>query len=304
MKQFITALLILTCSSFVNAQDTIRKKDGTDIIGMIKEISDESIIYVRIDQPDGPLRKILIRDIAEIRYNDGSKEIFKTIVIETKTETPTEKPSTAKNDWEPGEINTSSKPVIIKRRGPDIKVYPGERFPEENDMDKIFSNGAYLDGLMGFGKVTKLDKFFVPYTGNQYEINTHSAVSFGIRFGNKFYFGTKEKVRFGFNITWVQINMIINGSSNTQTDILFAPVNLGLTWAIKFNADQGLEINPLIGPAFSSVYRGSVGLKYGMDVKWRYQSLAVGLDFFRSNSIFNATDENANILSLSFGLKF
>ncbi len=56
--------------------DIIYKKDGTEIKVKVIEITEETIKYKNYNQPDGPQRNIVKKDIFMIIYKDGSRETF------------------------------------------------------------------------------------------------------------------------------------------------------------------------------------------------------------------------------------
>jgi uncharacterized protein (TIGR02145 family) len=77
MKNFtfiLTGLILLTETY---AQDIIYRNSGTEIISIVIEITPDAIKYKNINQPDGPIRNILIKDVFMIIYKDGTKEVFK-----------------------------------------------------------------------------------------------------------------------------------------------------------------------------------------------------------------------------------
>jgi len=78
MKKIIlslTIVLAISISSF--AQDVIYKKDGTEIKGMVIEITKDVIKYYKFTQQSGPIRKIDISEVFIVIYEDGSQEVFK-----------------------------------------------------------------------------------------------------------------------------------------------------------------------------------------------------------------------------------
>lgn len=120
MKFFVLFCFLFLISSLGIAQDTLLKKDGTVLVGIVKEIDDLYVTYVWVSQPNGPMRKAPLYEIANIHYKDGTLEEFN---VETR-------PQGNSEAWEPGTINNTGKIVVIARRGRDLRIHPGERFPE------------------------------------------------------------------------------------------------------------------------------------------------------------------------------
>lgn len=300
MKNTFVILAFVFASFASQAQDTIRKSDGSVILALVKEIDSETIVYTLYDQVDGPIRKISMAMVSEIVYKDGTKEIFTNTGTPGKTEVvvKSNKPSTP----EPGTINTSNETIIIHRRGPDLRVLPGERVPGGSfTKDHFFSNGVYLDAMIGFAGTSKWPGY--DYSGTSTSTYTrYSNVTFGVRFGSKFYFGANEKRRFGVNVAWLNLTALLNDSN--RGDVLFAPVNFGLASVFKLGDHTAVEVNTTTGMAVSTLFDDVVGIKYGADVKFRYDSFAVGLDMSRTSTIFGTQSEYGNLLALSAGFKF
>ena len=61
------------------AQDIVILKNGTSIDAKVLEVDDNSIRYKKFDNPEGPTYTEKKEAISEIRYKNGSKEIFNPI---------------------------------------------------------------------------------------------------------------------------------------------------------------------------------------------------------------------------------
>ncbi len=267
MKYLILAVA-LTCGTFYSlSQDIIEKRDGSTMEVKVIEITETMIKYKRKDQPDGPLRNIAVSDVAVITYADGSKERFVVVKDEEARETPArEKPE----------------PKYEKRRGPD-------RIPV--DKDRLFEPGFFMDLLPGYARE---DYSFGNGLG-----------SLGIRVGNKWYFGKGQKYRPGIQATWLRVNPFFSGPyPDDISDGFISPLNLGFANIIKFGEKSGMEVNLNFGPIlldFPPEGPGDLDILYGMDVKYRYGRLAVGIDCTRIGAYYK---NPVNTISLSAGLKF
>jgi hypothetical protein len=73
---FLTFIVFLSASSLF-AQDVITKKTGEDIQAKVLEIGLTEVRYKNFDNQGGPTIVILKSDILIIRYENGTKDIFK-----------------------------------------------------------------------------------------------------------------------------------------------------------------------------------------------------------------------------------
>ncbi|MDX2361374.1 MAG: hypothetical protein QNK23_11250 [Crocinitomicaceae bacterium] len=260
----ITALLFISIS--LKAQDTIRKINGTDVIANVTEIGDDYLIYTRFDQPEGPSRKMAVKDIMDVVYSNGTKEVF-----------------------------NQSGVIIVERRGPDKRVRVGV----DPAKDGLLGNGFYVEGMMGYAYSRK--HFNGGYYSPSYS-QTNSNITAGLRIGTKWYFGENENMRFGLNMSWMKLQILL--PETPRPDIYFAPVNIGFAGVFKVGKKTGIETNTSLGLALSSIYQHAIGVNYGADVKFRYEELAIGLDFSRTDGVYSNGNEYANMISLTIGAKF
>ena len=90
-KQILTFLLFIIVTNCYS-QDTIIQKSGDEFQGKVIEVGVTEIKYRKIDSLDGPLYSIMRTDVAMIRYENGTKDIFnaekKSEVILKPTPTP------------------------------------------------------------------------------------------------------------------------------------------------------------------------------------------------------------------------
>lgn len=84
-KVVVIAICLAGSSVTMFAQDIIIMKDGNEIQAIVIEVGIDEVRYKRFDNQEGPdylLRKL---DIFMIRYENGSKDVFNTIVSLTPT---------------------------------------------------------------------------------------------------------------------------------------------------------------------------------------------------------------------------
>ncbi len=307
--KYLFIIITLSLFSFAaKAQDTIRKTDGSLLIGKVKEISDDYIVYTRSDQPEGPDRKISISSVSKITYKNGTSEIFTHSTGNNSVGKSEEKEPVVGT---PGTVNTSGRTVVVPRRGPDLKVRPGEMFPNSEgargtETGLSLKSGFYVDMLVGYARTNQYSynynyDYELGYYYPQQSIKRDN-VTFGARIGTKFYFGSNDKSRFGLNITWVNLTVLVDDANNGG--IIFSPTNIGFASIFKFTEHAGLEVNTSTGLAASSVLPNDFGIKYGLDIKFRYDRLAVGIDFSKLSTVFGSSNQGANLISLTAGFKF
>lgn len=77
MKKSLLILLLISFSlPIMQAQDIIVLKDASEITSKVLEISETNISYKKWDNPDGPTYSIPIKQVATIRYANGSTDVF------------------------------------------------------------------------------------------------------------------------------------------------------------------------------------------------------------------------------------
>ncbi len=79
-KHFIFTILFLA-TLCAHGQDIITKKSGEDVVSKVLEITLNEVKYKKWDNQDGPLISISKSEILMIRYQNGTKDIFKEQAI-------------------------------------------------------------------------------------------------------------------------------------------------------------------------------------------------------------------------------
>lgn len=284
--------IVFTIFSFIGfSQDVIVKRDGEKIDAKVIEITKTTIKYKKFEQEDGPVRNISISEVAEIIYNNGDWEKFKEedIVEEVEEE-------------------TSTRPTR----------------PSRSKKDPFLNSGLYLDLMIGGGNAIVSQSSFSYYDdfGNYYPNgfdytseyeSRYVAVSF--RIGHKWMFGKGEKYRPGLQVQWMKVGIHLNPEGGYASYAL-SPLNIGLTNVFKLNDKHAIEANVTGGftvlnfnPFSTIIGNGSpnahTGYSFGGELKYRFNVLAVGVDFSRINTGFNQVNSrhNLNVISLTAGIK-
>lgn len=286
MKTLSILFFLFFLSTFSFAQDVIIKRDGTKIEAKVLEVNPTTIKYKNFSQPEGPLRTLQVTSVSEIIYEDGQFEKFELKPLE---------------------------PVKEESKQP---VEEDNSFQKEKE-DPIFKNGFFLDAMVGYGFYdrTSYKYFYDPYTG--YESSAlvsekvdNLAISF--RIGSKWYLGEREKWRPGIQVKWIRLGFYIE-PDNPESIIIgpktFSIANVGMVNAFKLSEKSAVEANFTVGPNIElDLDYGHLfmGLVFNPEVKFRYNNLAVGLDYTYIFERFgtNTYARNWNILSMSLGFQF
>ena len=86
-KITLSALMLILSITFCFSQDFITKKNGDEIQAKILEVGNSEIKYKKIDNLEGPTFTIYKSEVLLIKYQNGSKDIFKDEVRSPDTET-------------------------------------------------------------------------------------------------------------------------------------------------------------------------------------------------------------------------
>lgn len=281
MKALSIIFLFISLSFSSWSQDAIIKRDGTKIDAKVVEITSTTIKYRNFDQPDGPIRNIAINDVQEIIYTDGSWEKF-----EKKETTASTKPE------------ETDKPVKEKK-------------------NHISNSGLFIEGMIGRNSIYQKNNtvnYYYDEFGNYIEEPNPSRqnyASLSIRLGNRWYFGSLEKWRPGIQVTYFKLGLYLNPNATNPGRNSISLGNVGFANAFKFTEKIGMEANANVGFTAMNVLPPwfnndpAAGINYGLEVKFRYKALAVGLDYSRMQANFNNSKYTSmDVMSISIGAKF
>lgn len=85
---FVFALFMAVIFT-ATAQDNIIFTDGSQIEGIVQEIGPEEIVYVKADNPEGPVYKIYRSTVFLIQFKNGTSEVITPFDLATTTATTT-----------------------------------------------------------------------------------------------------------------------------------------------------------------------------------------------------------------------
>lgn len=194
------------------AQDIVILKNGTSIDAKVLEVDDNSVRYKKFNNPDGPTYTAKKETISEIRYKNGSKEIFNQAKATSPDKNPnsvwwTKARETKLGFWmDPlGFAQWGPMIGVVIRMGTnfDIKAYVRYYNGEFPLNDETFDNYEYYyyddyyhDGKgyfdQGFGLGLEFSKLFATTHGNWHagfltEIATIQADhSYGFRYRDRY----------------------------------------------------------------------------------------------------------------------
>lgn len=168
------------------AQDIVILKNGTSVDAKVIEVDDNSVRYKKFNNPDGPTYTAKKETISEIRYKNGSKEIFNQAKATSPDKNPnsvwwTKARETKLGFWmDPlGLAQWGPMAGVVIRMGTnfDIKAYVRYYNGEFPLNDETFDNYEYYyyddyyhDGKgyfdQGFGLGLEFSKLFATTHGN------------------------------------------------------------------------------------------------------------------------------------------
>lgn len=308
---FFAVFTMISCSIF--AQDYIVKKDGEKIEAKVMEVTSTSIKYRKFSQPEGPDRTIEISKVKEIVYSDGQFDTFDTPKT-TEKETPVT----------PTQPVTST-PEKQVEQAPEALSTPEEDLRISLKRDQILKSGLTVDGIFGYAMnyytgtdqvIIGYDQFGYPIYGESTTSQLNNFYSISVRLGNKWYFNQNDKWRTGLQVNWFRFGIYIDGENVGESLFLgpkmFTPLNIGWTNVLKFTDNIGLEANITGGGNLNiDLDYGEIftGYTINPEVKFRWNKLAIGLDYFffsedRTNGS-NTTNSRSNWhnIGLSVGAK-
>jgi len=290
MKKLFFIFFFTSICSISYSQDLIMLKNGSKVEAKVVEITSTSIKYYKFDQQDGPIRILEKHEVSEIVYENGESEKFNVSAPAPRQSSQNES------------LTRPSKPV----------------------KDPILGKGFFIEGFFGISEYTTTasDSYYdnVLDEVNYLTYKTRDiGATIGLRIGNKWYFGKREKWRPGFQATWLRLGIhIVN---DLPQGLLFGPrtvslANVGMCNIFKFNEKLGMEANFSVGPTINIDLNNtglSSGFSFSMESKLRINKFSLGLDYQYSEmdnpnnvSGFNnfARSSQLHTLAITVGRKF
>jgi hypothetical protein len=76
MYRLLSFVLLVISASTLNAQDVITLRNGKVLKVQIQEVNQKEIAYKKVENTNGPLYKIYVRDVLRIDYESGAVDNF------------------------------------------------------------------------------------------------------------------------------------------------------------------------------------------------------------------------------------
>jgi len=144
MKTFsLTIFLTSWCFLILHAQDVIIKTNLSEIQAKVTEITDEFAKYKKWDNPDGPLYTLSLKEIAKIKYQNGSEEVYNQPIISDEVEYREESVAMADKFDIENENMVKQIEAIAKNAGTIILSRCS--FRADNTTTEVYFDGVYKD---------------------------------------------------------------------------------------------------------------------------------------------------------------
>ncbi len=269
MKIFSFFLFIFLFQFTSFSQDTLVKVSGERIAVTVVEITETTLKYKKIDQPDGPLRSLYLGSIETVIYRDGTEESF-----EVKT--------THRNIHAP-----KPKEDFMHRNGVFFDILIG--YSENTRYFTSYSIWSTTEPKLYRTKNITLT-FRV---GNKWYFGERQIWKPGVQF---------TWLRYNINLEEENFDeSIFIGPRN------FSIANVGMANIFKFSEKFGIEAN--LGTGLNIEVnidndRVIPGLNINPEFKLRFNEFAIGIDYSRIQTFTAEYDKsNWDVLSLSIGFK-
>lgn len=182
MKKLVFILLL--CNYFVNAQDTLRFRNGTTVAVKVSEIGTTEIKYNRFDNVNGPQYIVEKNDIQLIKYSNGHIDTFAVVKPQIDKRTTEQAKGPTVNYFtttcEKLEIDAKNKILCNKRSLSENKIHhiiydlPGsEKKTKLINLHKEMRYYQKRQYQYGFGGLVVL--LAAPYIGAIASIGSESA---------------------------------------------------------------------------------------------------------------------------------
>ena len=208
MRNLIAITLFCFFSLKLFSQDTIVKTDSTIIIGKVLEITNTEISYKELNSSVPTIYIVAKENVALVKYQNGTKDVFNEMKIPVKQETTESKPATLvekkplKNHRLSFSVNIL--PILINERSVCIDYTYKQRHSVGITIGQIFSNSTLQ-------AVRELP-------GNKDEDKRPGLIYDGIitRINYKYYFFSQSRQYLGLELTYRSASYSKENLSCTQ----------------------------------------------------------------------------------------
>ena len=164
----LTALLVFTnCFS----QDIITQKSGEDIKAKILEVTQTEVKYKKFDNQTGPSFSMMKSEILMIRYENGTKDIFKETTSPTTTDLYTQGQSDSKLNYRGKNSGAVWTSVTTLLTSPVLGLIPAVLCASNEPLDEnlnitkpeLMKDANYNKGYREQAHKTKKNKVWTNY---------------------------------------------------------------------------------------------------------------------------------------------
>jgi len=183
-KKLIT-LLIVFCTTLVNAQDIIVKIDSSRIDAKVVTIDDKVITYKRYTSTDGPTYEISRRYVARVEYADGTIEVYGKTANEAFSSKDKNAVSITTTDIIAGVVTLNYERIFFGNLGVRATGSIGLMGLSGRKPD-YYTNSYYYNRFKVFS--TGLDIHYFYYHGRNISLYSGALIEYGlVRKGNYFW---------------------------------------------------------------------------------------------------------------------
>jgi hypothetical protein len=146
MKKLFLFVFGIMLFNLLSAQDLIIMKNGDEVNGKIQEVGTTEIKYKKSAMPDGPMYTVLKSEVFMIKYENGTKEVFKTESSPTPNNPVTE--PAGQNTEKP-----TATVIIYRKNSPSGFAVHYDVLANAKYITKV-TNNSYYAGQFDAGYVT------------------------------------------------------------------------------------------------------------------------------------------------------
>jgi len=208
-------------TKYTQGYDIITFRDGKEIKAIILEISTSEILYKRYDHPDGIIRKISLKDVFAIDYEDGTQTVINQISkpSQPSRQQTASKPSNAQFKSTAGDCGVEVQFIPFST---EVGVIQTVKFEFESDLDLKTAYGVSAWFLcrdrvelrvnLLFGTTSLKDKR-TSENEKVDEIKKKNWTTYGFVFGTNFHFKGTARIS-----PYMGLNMFL-GTANYKNKI-------------------------------------------------------------------------------------
>ena len=232
MRILTTIIFTIVTFSFF-AQDIIIQHSGDEIKTKILEVNETNIKYKKFENIEGPTYTMEKSSIFMIKYENGSKDVFKT-------------DNTAQKSTKPPKVKSTFDFKANRRGGYlGIRIAGGINSKASNDQGYKASldYANYFNSNIGFRTGISLDYYKAEYIYSTYYRPYY-------KIGNAVWVGMPVKLmvttngRFGYYFEGGPTFYWYSGSlSSVNTNYPFLRMEFGMTHGVRYDINKNLTIN-------------------------------------------------------------